>query len=139
MWCDKELEDKIKLRYYKEVVNPNLEYQKYIFVLTSVKRKINIVKIMTNSHELHSEIGCWTIPKTSWVEIICHICDIKKVEDENNFLLDCPTYTHIRCHFQNICHTTNLPNLLTQEKYGDVVKILLMFFEHRNKILKNCR
>jgi hypothetical protein len=30
MWCDKELEDKRKLRYYKEVVNPNLEYQKYL-------------------------------------------------------------------------------------------------------------
>jgi hypothetical protein len=29
-------------------------------------------------------------------------------------LIDCPTYTHIRSHFQNICHTTNLPNLLTQ-------------------------
>jgi hypothetical protein len=55
MWCDKELEDKIKLRYYKEVVNPNLEYQKYLSVLTSIKKKINIAKIRTNSHELHSE------------------------------------------------------------------------------------
>ena len=25
MWCDKELEDKIKLRYYKDVINHNLE------------------------------------------------------------------------------------------------------------------
>ena len=64
-------------------------------------------------------------------------CDTKKVEDEKHFLLDCPTYTHIRSHFQNICHTTNLPNLLTQQKYGDLGKLLLMLFEHRNKILKN--
>ena len=63
MWCDKELLDKRKLRYYKEVVNPNLEDQKYHFVSTSVKKKINIAKIRTNSHELHSEIGRWTIPK----------------------------------------------------------------------------
>ena len=28
MWCDKELEEKIKLRYYKDVINPNLEDQK---------------------------------------------------------------------------------------------------------------
>ena len=27
MWCDKELEEKIKLRYYKEVINHNLEDQ----------------------------------------------------------------------------------------------------------------
>jgi hypothetical protein len=30
LWCNKELEDKRKLRYYKEVINPNLEDQKYL-------------------------------------------------------------------------------------------------------------
>jgi hypothetical protein len=55
MRCDKELEDKRKLRYYKEVVSHNLEDQKYNSVLRSAKKKINIVKIRTNSHELHSE------------------------------------------------------------------------------------
>ena len=57
MWCENDLEDKRKLRYYKEVINPTLEYQKYLSVLTSSKEKINIAKIRTNSHELHSEIG----------------------------------------------------------------------------------
>jgi hypothetical protein len=50
MWYDKELEDKRKLRCYKEVDNPNLEDQKYLSVLTSAKKKINIAKIRTNSH-----------------------------------------------------------------------------------------
>jgi hypothetical protein len=59
MWCDKELEGKIKLRYYKEVNKPNLEDQRYLSILRSVKKKINITKIRTNSHELHSEIGHW--------------------------------------------------------------------------------
>jgi hypothetical protein len=63
MWCDKELEEKIKLRYYKEVINPNLEDQNYIFVLTSVKKKKNISKIRKNSHELHNETEHWSIPK----------------------------------------------------------------------------
>jgi hypothetical protein len=36
MWCDKELEEKRKLRYYKDVINPNLEDQNYLFVLSSV-------------------------------------------------------------------------------------------------------
>jgi hypothetical protein len=137
MWCDKELEEKIKLRYYKDVINPNLEDQNYLSVLPSVKKKISIAKIRTNSHELHSETRRWSIPKTPWDERVCHLCDTKKVEDEKHFLLDCPAYTHIRSHFQNICHTTNLPNLLTQQKYGDLGKLLLMLFEHRNKILKN--
>jgi hypothetical protein len=48
----------------------------------------------------------------------CHLCDTKKVEDEKHFILDCPTYTHIRSQFQNICHTTNIPNLLIQQNYN---------------------
>lgn len=55
MWCNKELEDEIKLRYYKEVINLNLEDQTYLSVLTSIKKKINIAKIRTNSYKLPSE------------------------------------------------------------------------------------
>ena len=32
MWCEKELEEKRKLRYYKDVINPNLEDQNYLSV-----------------------------------------------------------------------------------------------------------
>ena len=39
MWCDKELEEKRKLRYYKDVINHNLEDQNYLSVLPSVKKK----------------------------------------------------------------------------------------------------
>jgi hypothetical protein len=42
MWCDKELEGKIKLRYYKVVNKPNIEDQIYLSVLRSVKKKVNI-------------------------------------------------------------------------------------------------
>jgi hypothetical protein len=135
MWCDKELEEKIKLRYYKYVINPNLEDQNYLSVFPSVKKKISIAKIRTNSHDLHSETVRWSIPKMPWDERVCHLCDTKKVEDENHFLLHCPAYTHIRSHFQNIYHTTNLPNLLTQQKYGDLGKLLLMLFEYKNNHL----
>ena len=50
MWCEKYLEVKRKLGYYKEVINPNLEDKNYLFVLTSSKKKINIAKIGMNSH-----------------------------------------------------------------------------------------
>ena len=39
MRYEKDLETKRKLRYYKEVINPTLEDQKYLFVLTSSKKK----------------------------------------------------------------------------------------------------
>ena len=57
LWCEKDLETKRKLRYYKEVINPTLEDQKHLSVLTSSKKKINIAKIRMNSHELHTETG----------------------------------------------------------------------------------
>ena len=44
-------EKKIKI-YLKEVINPNLEVQKYLSVLTRSKKKINISKIRTNSYEI---------------------------------------------------------------------------------------
>ena len=96
LWSTKYLEAKRKLRYYKEVINHTLEDQKYLSVLTSSKKKINIAKIRMNSHELHSETGRWAIPKTPWVERICHICENRNIEDENHFFLECPVYTHIR-------------------------------------------
>ena len=34
-WCEENLAVKRKLRYYKEVISPNLEYQNYISVVTS--------------------------------------------------------------------------------------------------------
>ena len=63
MCCEKYLAAKIKLRYYKEVIDPTLEEKKYVCVLTSSKKKINIAKIRTNSHELHSETGRCAVHK----------------------------------------------------------------------------
>jgi hypothetical protein len=104
MQCEKDLEEKIKLRYYKDVINPNVEDRNYLFYLTSVKKKISIAMIRTNSHKLHSETGHWSIQKMPWDEKVCHLFDIKKVEDEHQFFLDCLAYTEIRSQFQNICH-----------------------------------
>jgi hypothetical protein len=101
------------------------------------KEKKRIAKIITNYHEIHSEIRCWSILKIPWDERVCHLFDTRNVEYEKHFLLDFPSYTQIRYYFQNICHTTNPPNLLTQQNYADLGKLLLMLFEHINKILRN--
>ena len=42
---------------FEEVINPNLEDEKYLSVVTSSRNKINIAKIRTNSHELHRKTG----------------------------------------------------------------------------------
>ena len=85
MWCDKELEEKRKLRYYKDVINPNLEDQNYLSILPSVKKKISIAKIRTNSHELHSETGHWSIPKMPWDERVCHLVTLRRLKMKSSF------------------------------------------------------
>ena len=135
-WCEKNLAVKRKLRYYKEFINPNLEDQKYFQVVTSSHKKINIAKIKTNSHELHSEKERWSIPKTPWKERVCHLCASMSVDDQNHFLLKCLTYTHIRFEFHSICYNTNLYNLISCQNYNEVGKLLSNNFKHRNKILK---
>ena len=99
LWCEKNLVVERKLRYYKEIINPNLEDKKYLSVVTSSCTKINITKIRTNSHELHSETWCWSIPKTSWEERVYHLCESMSFEDENHFLLECIAYNYIKCEF----------------------------------------
>ncbi len=64
MWDAMELESKRKLRYYKEVINPTLDNHNYLSMLTSTKKKMNITRIRTNSHELLSETKRWSTPKT---------------------------------------------------------------------------
>ena len=135
MWREKDLEAKIKLRYYKEVINPTLEDQKYLLALTSSNKKNNIAKIRMNSHELHSETSCWAVPKTPWVDRICHLCENMNIEDENHFLLECPAYTHIRSQFHTLCCNTHLPNILTCQNYSKLGTLLSKLFEHRNTIL----
>ena len=120
MLSEKHLDSKRKLIYYKEFINPTLKDQNYLFVLTSSKKKINIAKIRTNSHELHSEIGCWAVPKTPWLEMICHLYENMNTEDENHFLLECRAYTHIRYQFHNIFCNTDLPILLTCQNYSEL-------------------
>ena len=96
LWREENLAVKRKLRYYKEVINHNLEDQKYLSVVTSSWKKINIANIRTNSYELHSETRCWPIPKTPWAKRVFHLCESMSVEDENKFPLECLGYTHIR-------------------------------------------
>ena len=87
-----------------------------------------MVKIRINFHELYCKNGCWSILKRLWNERLCHLCDTKRIEDEKQFLLRCSAYTQIRSQFQKICHTTDLPNLSTQQNYGDLETLLLMLF-----------
>ena len=112
-----------------------MEDWKHLSVVTSSRKKINIANIRTNSHELHSETGRWSIPKNPWAKRVCHLCDSMSIKDENHFLLEYLAYTHIISEFHSICYKTNLYNLLTCQSYSELGKLLGKPFEHKNEIL----
>ena len=120
-------------------IDPTLENQKYLYVLTSLKKKVNIDKIRTNSHEPHNETSRWAVPKTPWVERIFHLRENMNIEDENQFLLECLTYTHIRSQFHNLCCNTDLPSLSTCQNYSELGTLISKLFAHRNTILKQTK
>ena len=68
----------------------------YFYVLTSVKKKINIAKMRTNPHELHIETWREKITKMPYDERNFHLYHTKKIKNEDHFLIEYPKYTHIR-------------------------------------------
>jgi hypothetical protein len=52
------MENKKKTIYYKEIISHKLEDQNYLSSVSNIKNKINIAKIRTNSHALHSDMVC---------------------------------------------------------------------------------
>ena len=64
MWDVKKVEDKRKLRYYKEVINPTIDNHNYLSMLTITKSKMNIAWIRTKSRELQSDTKQSSTPKT---------------------------------------------------------------------------
>ena len=64
MWDVKKMEDKRKLMYYKEVINPTVDNQNYLSMLTSTKSKMNIARIRNKSRELQSDSKRLSTPKT---------------------------------------------------------------------------
>lgn len=61
MCNDKELEAKRKVRHYKEAINPTIDNDNYLSMLTNTKKKVNIARIRTNSHELRTDNGWWLV------------------------------------------------------------------------------
>ena len=130
LWEDHVLEGKRKLRYYKEVIKPTLDNQNYLSVSLSNKKKMNIPKIRTNSHDLWSETRRWSIPKAPWNYRISRIFYSRQVEGEKHFLLDCPALTHILSQFPTICHTSSLLDLLNQPTYSYLGALISLLFDN---------
>lgn len=64
LWGYDDIENKKKWIYDKEAINPKSKDQNGLSIVASFKKKINITKIRTNSHEIRRETKRWTRPTT---------------------------------------------------------------------------
>ena len=98
-----------------------------------------IVKLVVGQFPWVEMTSGWAVPKTPWVDRICHLCGNMNIEDGNHFLLECPVYAHIRSQFHDLCCNPDLPSLLTCQNYSELGTLLSKVFEHINTILKQTK
>ena len=72
-----------------------------------------LVKLRISSHKLLIETGRYdNIPRN---ERVCNVCNCKTIEDEINFLLDCPSYSSLKdMFFTKIEPSIPFPRLLAK-------------------------
>ena len=124
MWCDKELVGKRKLRYWSSLIQ---KIKNYLSILKIENKKINIAKIRTKSHKVHSETGHWRTPKTPSDERICYLCDTKQKMKNTSYWISLP----IPILDPNLKISPTLWTflvVLSRQNYGDLRKLLSMFF-----------
>jgi len=101
---DKELKGKIKLLYYKEVINPTLANKNYLVVLTSAKKKMNIVKIRTNSHEIEVKPDVGLFPKHHGIKVSVTFTILKGLKTKVCSLGFLDSFSHQFYYPTNIPH-----------------------------------
>ena len=129
-WKHKLLnEDISRLRTYK-TLNGDFTSAKHL-VLPYLYRKV-ISKIRCSNHPLAIEKGRQKNPKTPREERICTVCEENAIEDEEHFLLKCPTYSILREHHR--MNFENVPDMLNTDDQYQLSKYLISAYELRLRL-----
>ncbi|XP_059067370.1 uncharacterized protein LOC131858220 [Cryptomeria japonica] len=118
-----------KKKYYITKFNSAYDHHQkaYIRAYISWKAKCIIAQLRTNSHQLHSEIGCWKRPKETWEERVCIFCTSGKVETEKHFILECDVFKDVRDKYNKLLTEGSWYDLFSEdfvERLGPLVSIL---------------
>jgi len=138
---EKELGRKKKY-YYIEEFNPTHNHQQkvYIGANISLRAKILIAQLRTNSHQLRCDTGRWKIPNKVWEERVCIFCSSKKVETEKHLILECETFKDNRESYADILTVSSWDNLFNEgfvKKLGAfIVQLYRKMVEYKKQMEK---
>ena len=121
-----------KLHLYAQV-KKEFKIGKYLDIPSFRERQI-ISKLLCSSHTLRIETGRHqNIPRD---ERTCQLCDNNKTEDEDHFIMECPSYNQIRrespIQFENYA---NVEALFHLEEPLDVAEFLRKAYTHRDQLM----
>ena len=83
-----------KLRTYS-LFKTRVGCEEYLHIIKNTALRKSFTKFRLSNHLLNIEKGRHTTPKTPKKARFCPFCH-KTIEDEEHFLIDCPTYIHPR-------------------------------------------
>ena len=111
------------IRHWKSrITNPEVEKKLSLYSKIRTEFKIDpytdlsfrdrqmISKMLCVSHKLEVETGRYDVDNPR-EKRICQVCSLNKVEDEEHFIMECPTYGEIRNQY--LGSTTDISNLLS--------------------------
>ena len=123
-----------KLELYSKVKH---KFQRDPYLnMPSFKNRQILAKFICSNHKLEIETGRHkNVPRP---ERICKVCDLKKVEDENHFLIVCPAYSDIRRYtlYQPLSLCNTAEEILEKIDTISTVKYLKQAFKHRENLLE---
>ena len=135
-----------KLRTYS-LLKTEIGCEEYLHTIKNTTARQSITKFRLSNHFLEIEKGRHKTPKTPKEMRFCPFCP-KSVEDEVHFLIECPTYEHMRNKMLNIVlenkqqflqlsKTEKFIKIMTHENTTLIAKHIHHTTEIRNFLVKN--
>lgn len=135
-----------KLRTYS-LLKTEVGCEEYLHTIRNAALRQTLTKFRLSNHPLNIEKGRHTTPKTPKEIRFCPFCPTK-VEDEEHFLMECPTYKHPRNkirttgplntqNFRQLPKKDQFVKLMTNNNTLIIAKYIHNLMEIRNFLIQN--
>jgi len=114
-------------------------YKEYLSKVDNAQLRRSLTRSRCANHKLQIELGRQIKPvKVSVQQRYCKLCNLGVVEDEDHFLLVCPTYQSVRERFRGslpLTAITPLAKLLSYQQQGILARFLAQCQTVRSELL----
>jgi hypothetical protein len=114
-------------------------YKEYLSRVDNAQLRRSLARFRCANHKLQIELGRQVkLVKVPVQQRYCKLCDLGAVEDEDHFLLVCPTYQSVRERFRGslpLTAITPMAELLSCQQQGILARFLVQCQTVRSELL----